>query len=84
MLDRRMVLAFDRVKRVTNDQASIHATYLVFHFFATRNSKSNKLCPDSHEGSPDRLKVKITRAFTRSRPFSTDHTTPSSVLSQND
>jgi len=82
MLERRMVLAFDRVTEVTNDQASIHATYLVFHSFATRNSKSNKLCPGSYNTSPDRLKVQITRAFAPSRPFSTDHTTPCSVISQ--
>ena len=47
MPDRCMVLAFGRVMLLTNDQASLHATYLVFYFFATRNSKSNKLCPDS-------------------------------------
>ena len=47
MPDRCMVLAFGRVMLLTNDQASLHATYLVLYFFATRNSKSNKLCPDS-------------------------------------
>ena len=83
MPDRCMVLAFGRVILLTNDQASLHATYLVLYFFAKRNSKSNKLCPDSA------VKRAWHYGFSESNtqnalPFSTDHTTPSSVLTHKD